>query len=315
MKVLVTGSSGFIGSALVEFLSKIDNVIVVAMVRSKQHISSDKNIEYRLAEIGAGGDISIVLDDIDVVVHSAGRAHIMHDKAADPFAEFTRVNTNGTVSLAQLSAESGVKRFIFLSTIKVNGDCNEPSAPMSVHSAPNPSDPYSLSKFEAELGIQRIAFNSKLSFTIIRPTIVYGPGVKGNLSTLLKLLKFRVPMPLKGFTKNSRSMVGIDNLISLIEVCINHPNAVNRIFLVSDGDDISTSRLIDLLEKSVGHKSINFYFPVKILSWLARILGFEDSFRRFTDTLSVDIDHTCSELNWKPPYSVEYGFGKIRGNK
>jgi nucleoside-diphosphate-sugar epimerase len=293
----------------------MDNVTVVAMVRSKKNISSEKNIEYRLAEIGTEGDISVVLDDIDVVVHSAGRAHVMNDKAEDPYVEFSRVNTNGTVSLAQLSAESGVERFIFLSTIKVNGDRNEPSSPLSVHSPPNPCDPYSLSKFEAELGIQRIAFNSKLSFTIIRPTIVYGPGVKGNLSTLLKLLKLRVPMPVRGLTKNRRSMVGIDNLISLIEVCIRHPNALNQTFLVSDGDDISTSRLIDLLGKSIGHKSISFYFPVKILSCLAKIFGYEGSFRRFTDTLSVNVDHTCSELNWKPPYSVEYGFGKIKGNE
>jgi UDP-glucose 4-epimerase len=315
MKVLVTGASGFVGSALVEFLSKISDISVVAMVRSSLDVTLNTNVEYRVAEICAAGEISIFLEDIDVVVHLAGRVHIMNDKSSDPYKEFRRVNTKGTISLAQLSAKSGVKRFIFLSTIKVNGDSNELTSAFSVHSSPKPSDPYSASKYEAELGLQKIASNSTLSYTIIRPTIVYGPGVKGNLSTLIKLLKLRLPIPLKGLNKNRRSMVGIDNLVSLISVCIKHPNALNQLFLVSDNDDISTAYLIKLLGKSIDRPPIMFSFPVKILALLADILGFKENYKRLAGSLSVDIEHTCTNLDWKPPHSVEYGFKKLRINK
>ena len=315
MKVLVTGASGFVGSALVEFLSKISDISVVAMVRSSLDVTLNTNVEYRVAEICAAGEISIFLEDIDVVVHAAGRAHIMNEKSSDSYKEFRRVNTKGTISLAQLSAKSGVKRFIFLSTIKVNGDSNELTSVFSAHSSPKPSDPYSASKYEAELGLQKIASNSTLSYTIIRPTIVYGPGVKGNLRTLIKLLKLRLPIPLKGLNKNRRSMVGIDNLVSLISVCIKHPNALNQLFLVSDNDDISTACLIELLGKSIGRPPIMFSFPVKILALLADILGFKENYKRLAGSLSVDIEHTCTNLDWKPPHSVEYGFKKLRINK
>lgn len=314
MKVLITGATGFVGSALVKYLAKKFDIFVVAMVRSNQDIPEKTNIEYRLAEIGPSGEINIFLDDIDVVIHAAGRAHIMNEKASDPLKEFRRVNTKGTISLARSSAESGVKQFIFLSTIKVNGDCTNNTESFSANDTPNPNDQYSLSKFEAELGLKKIASKSQLSYTIIRPTIIYGPGVKGNLGALTKLIRLKVPIPFKGLNKNKRSMIGLDNLVDLIYVCVKHPNALNRIFLVSDKDDVSTARLVKLLGKTVGHSPRMFYFPEKVFAFIAKVLGFTESYKRITGSLRVNVKDTCESLDWSPPYSVEYGF-KIMGKK
>lgn len=314
MKVLVTGASGFVGSNLVESLSKKNNISVVAMVRSSQDILKNTNIEYRLAEIDSFGEIDIYLGDIDVVIHTAGRAHVMKEKLSDPLKEFRRVNTKGTISLARSAAESGVKQFIFLSTIKVNGHSNKNQKSFLASDTPNPSDPYGLSKFEAELGLKKIVSNSQLTYTIIRPTIIYGPGVKGNLSALIKLIRLKLPMPFKGLTKNRRSMVGLDNLIDLIFVCIKHKNAVNKIFLVSDNDDVSTARLIRLLGKTAGHSPRMFYFPKKWLAFIAKVFGFSESYKRISGTLRVDITNTCEGLDWSPPHTVEYGFNKLEKN-
>jgi UDP-glucose 4-epimerase len=314
MKVLVTGATGFVGSTLVEYLAKKVDISVVAMVRSHQDIPKKTNIEYRLAEIGPSGEINIFLDDIDVVIHAAGRAHIMNEKSSDPLKEFRRVNTKGTISLAHSCAHSGVKQLIFLSTVKVNGDANNNAESFSASDTPNPNDPYSLSKYEAELGIKKIASKSQLRYTIIRPTIIYGPGVKGNLSSLVKLIKLKVPIPFKGFNENKRSMVGLDNLVDLIYVCTKHPNALNRIFLVSDNDDVSTARLVKLLGNAVGCSPTLFYFPEKVFAFMAKVLGFTDSYKRIAGSLRVNVKDTCESLDWSPPYSVEDGFKKIGKN-
>jgi nucleoside-diphosphate-sugar epimerase len=311
MKVLVTGASGFVGSALVKHLAKNFEISVVAMVRSSQDITKNNNIEYRLSKIDSLGEINIFLDDIDVVIHAAGRAHVMKEKSLDPLKEFRRVNTMGTISLAKSSAKSGVKQFIFLSTIKVNGDSNSNIESFSANDIPNPNDPYSLSKFEAELGLKKIASSTKLRYTIIRPTIIYGPGVKGNLSTLIKLIKLKVPIPFKGLNKNRRSMVGLDNLVDLISVCIDHPKALNKLFLVSDNDDISTVRLIRLLGKAVEHSPRMFYLPNRVFAYMAKLFGFRESYKRITGSLRVNTEETCKILDWNPPYSVEYGFKKL----
>lgn len=311
MKVMVTGASGFVGSHLVNFLAKKDDIFVVAMVRSQQDIPKKTNIEYRLAEIGPLGEINIFLEDIDIVIHAAGRAHIMKEKLSDPLEEYRRINTKGTISLARSSAQSGVKQFIFLSTIKVNGEANNNGESFSANDIPNPNDPYSLSKYEAELGLKKIASISKLSYTIIRPVIIYGPGVKGNLRSLIKLIKLKAPIPFKGLNKNKRSMVGLDNLVDLIYACIKHPNALNRVFLVSDNDDVSTVRLVELLESAAGRPPRLFYFPEKVLAFMAKVFGFTDSYKRISGTLRVDVKDTCESLHWSPPYSVEDEFKKM----
>jgi nucleoside-diphosphate-sugar epimerase len=315
MKVLVTGATGFIGSALIDYFSKMTNVTVVGMVRSIKDIPIYSTIEYRIGEICSAGEITITLNDIDVIIHTAGRAHVMNDISANPLDEFRRVNTLGTLSLARLAADSGVQQFIFLSSIKVNGERNDLNTPFSKYSIAKPNDPYGHSKYEAEVGLRGLASETSLGVTIIRPTLVYGPGVKGNFNTLVKLLSLRIPLPLKGVNNNRRSMVGIGNLVSLIVTCVRHPGALNEIFLVSDGDDLSTSNLLKLLGNSIGYPVILFNVPQLILAPLAKLLRMEDRLQRIVDTLSVDISHTCEQLDWEPPFSVEHGFKRLRESK
>ena len=190
MKVLVTGASGFIGSALVQHLSSSAEIQVIGMVRSKTQRPENSNIEFRFGEICDKKNLDIDLKDIDVVIHTAGRAHIMDDKSSNPLDEFRRINTRGTLNIAMLAANSGVKRFIFLSSIKVNGDSTDLGIPFSVDSEENPKDPYGVSKYEAEVGLRKISCNTNLGVTIIRPPLVYGKGVKGNFHTLINPIQF-----------------------------------------------------------------------------------------------------------------------------
>ena len=311
MKILVTGASGFIGSALIEYLSSIHGVSVVGMVRSLGDANTNKAVEYRIGEIGTSQNINVNLSDIDVVIHTAGRAHIMRDSAVNPIDEFRRVNTYGTIGLAKMAAASGVRRFIFLSSIKVNGESTLTGFPFSECNIEDPRDAYGVSKYEAELGLRMISQATGLEVTIIRPPLVYGTGVKGNFNTLIKVLSLRIPLPLGLVKNNLRSMVGIDNLVNLIDVCTRHPNAANQTFLVSDKADLSTCSLLRLLGASIGKSAILLKFPTALLIVIARLFGKEAETQRILGTLQVDISHTCSELDWEPPFTVEYGFKKL----
>lgn len=312
MKVLVTGASGFIGSALVQHLSSSTEIQVIGMVRSKTQRPQNSNIEFRFGEICDKKNLDIDLKDIDVVIHTAGRAHIMDDKSSNPLDEFRRINTYGTLNIARLAANSGVKRFIFLSSIKVNGDSTDLGIPFSVDSDENPKDPYGVSKYEAEVGLRKISCNTNLGVTIIRPPLVYGKGVKGNFHTLIKLLCSRFPLPLASLTTNRRSMVSLDNLISLIETCLHHPNAVNQIFLVSDDSDISTADLLKLLGSLIDKPARLLRCPESILCFFAKLFGIESRLQRVTGTLQLDIAHTCRELEWSPPFSMVDGLRKLK---
>ena len=311
MKVLVTGATGFIGSALTEYFGNIPNIIVVGMVRSMEGILTESNIEFRLGEIGSSNKMSLNLNDIDVVVHTAGRAHIMNDSLVNPIDEFRRVNTFGTLDLARLAAEAGVKRFIFLSSIKVNGESTDLGAPFSIKNMEHPLDPYGLSKYEAEVGLGGISKETGMEVTIIRLPLVYGPGVKGNFNDLIKILSLRIPLPLALITNNRRSMVGIDILLSMISSCMIHPRAANQTFLISDDTDLSTYDLLTLLGYSIGKPAILFKLPISILKLIGKIFGLENKVQRLIGTLQVDISDTCSQIDWQPPFSVEQSFGKL----
>lgn len=312
MKIMVTGATGFIGSALIEYLSNIPDLSVVGMVRSIADISIETTVEFRLGEIGSSNKIDINLSDIDVIIHTAGRAHIMKDSSANPIEEFRRVNTSGTLDLARFAADSGVKRFVFLSSIKVNGESTDLGVPFSINSKVNPRDPYGVSKYEAEIGLQDISRETGLEVTIIRPPLVYGPGVKGNFNTLINVLSRRTPLPFASVKDNRRSMVGLDNLLSMIAICVRHPKAANQTFLISDKADLSTYSLLRLLGTSIDKPAVLFKIPVVILDLMAKVFGMEAKAQRIIGTLQVDISHTCSQLDWEPPFSVEYGLKKLR---
>jgi nucleoside-diphosphate-sugar epimerase len=313
MKILVTGATGFIGSALIRHLISIDGHEVVGMVRSKENMFNDQEkVEFREGEIGSLSEFNMDLHDIDLIIHTAGRAHIMRDHSANSIEEFRSVNTLGTLKLARLAAKAGVKRFIFLSSIKVNGNSTEQGIPFTIDSIENPEDAYGISKHEAEMGLRKLSCDTDLETTIIRLPLVYGPEVKGNFNSLVKLLSSSIPLPLASLKNNRRSMVGLDNLLSLISLCLIHPNAVNKTFLVSDNNDLSTSELLEVLGNAIGKPANLFEFPEPILVALAKLFLMNSKIQRITGTLQVDISFTCSQLDWHPPFSVKYCLRNLR---
>lgn len=309
MKILVTGASGFIGSAIVNSLSLVKHFEVVALVRSKENCLDNPNIEYRLGELGFIADID--LTDIDVIIHAAGRAHVMKETTLNAMAEFRRVNTKGTLDLAQSAIESGVKRFVFLSSIKVNGESTSLGRPFSSISEVKPNDPYGVSKHEAEEGLRKISHLKNLEVVIIRPPLVYGPGVKGNFNTILKFVSSGVPLPLASIKKNKRSMVSLANLVSLVVKCCYHANAKNKTFLVSDNSDVSTAELLRKVGDSIGRPARLFHFPGILLLLIAKVFRKGDMVQRVLGTLQVDISQTCRDLDWQPPQELEDGLKEL----
>ena len=310
MKVLVTGANGFIGSALINFLSVAKNIQVVGVLRPSASVVGLSNVDLIRSELAHLSDVD--LRNIDVIIHTAGRAHIMSDDALCPIDEFRKINTDVTLNLAKLAANAGVKRFIFLSSIKVNGGSTLLGSPFSAFSPVNPQDPYAISKNEAEYGLREISTQTGLEITIIRPPLVYGPGVKGNFEILIKLIYAKVPLPLAAIKFNRRSMVGVDNLVSLLESCIFHPNAANETFLVSDDFDVSTHKLLTLLGNAIDKSVFMLWVPVSLLNVVAKLFGKSKQLDRLADSLQVDMSHTCSRLNWKPPYTMNEGFKKMK---
>ena len=308
MNILVTGSTGFIGRALINQLV-IHSFKPLASVR-KQTSLFPSHIEQVVA-----GDIlpntvwKEALSNIDVVIHLAARVHFMNDTNTNPLAEFQKVNTGGTLNLAQQAAESGVKRFIFLSSIKVNGESTSLNNPFSSKDTYVPSDPYGLSKYEAEQGLKKIAKETGMEVVIIRPPLVYGPNVKANFLSMMEWLYKGVPLPL-GSIHNKRSLVALDNLIDLIITCINHPAAVNETFLVSDGEDLSTTDLLQSMTKALGKPSRLIPIPSSILTLSAILLGKREVAQRLCGSLQVDISHTENTLSWIPPVSVDEALQK-----
>ena len=309
MTVLVTGASGFVGAALCASLQSSEWRVLGA-VRKLNPAELNRKITYK--EV-ITGDISIETDwleslrDVTHVVHLAARVHVMHDKSGDPIAEFRKINVAATVSLAKRAASVGVRRFIYLSSIKVNGEFTEVGRPFTADDATAPEDPYGISKFEAEVALRQIAHETGMEVVIIRPPLVYGPGVKANFESMMRWLKRGVPLPLGALTQNKRSMVALGNLVDLITVCLNHPAASNQIFLVSDGEDLSTADLLQRTATALGVNARLFSVPPIVLKSLAKLLGKEAVYQRLCGSLQIDMTKTQQLLDWKPPLSVQKG--------
>ncbi len=305
-KVLITGANGFIGSALSERLS-MDGLLVRAACRNQSNFDGNKIEPVEVGDIDAHTDWQKALKDIDIVIHLAARVHVMNESASEPLAEFKKINTAGTLNLANQAAKAGVRRLIFFSTIKVHGEQTEETYRAS--DEVNPQDPYSLSKWLAERGLQEIRENSGLEIVIIRPPLVYGPKVKGNFLRLIKLVNKGFSVPLASI-KNKRSMVGIDNLCDLVKTVLLHEKADGEVFLVSDGRDLSTPELIEYLARCLEKPARLIGFPVSWLYFFARVVGKKPEFERLCGSLRVDIQKNREILDWQPPYSIEHGISK-----
>lgn len=299
--VLVTGATGFVGSALCARLKSEGRKPRYTVRTQGQNENS-----IAVGNIAPDTRWTEALRDVDSVIHTAARAHIMKDEVPDPLSEYRKVNVEGTLNLARQAAQAGVKRFIFISSIKVNGEQTPLGEPFTPDDTPAPEDPYGISKYEAEQGLHQLAQETEMEVVIIRPPLVYGPGVKGNFATLKRLVEKGVPLPL-GAIHNKRSLVALDNLVDLIVTCIDHPAAANQTFLAGDGEDLSTTDLLRRLANAMGKKARLIPVPPKFLAWFAKLLGKEAITQRLCGNLQVDISKAKNLLGWQPPVSVDEG--------
>ncbi|MCT7943828.1 NAD-dependent epimerase/dehydratase family protein [Shewanella septentrionalis] len=300
MNVLLTGYSGFLGGAIYKALCQKYTLSLI-LRENRELVNNVENIYY-LGSFSGSSDFSLALNGIECVIHAAALAHKVNIDY--PRQSYYEVNTLATLKLARQAAEQGVRRFIFISSIGVNGASNK--KPFLVDDALNPTDSYSISKYEAEEGLNVIAQETGLEVVIIRPPLIYGKNAPGNFGTLLKIANKNLPLPL-GAINNERSFVALDNLIDLIVTCIEHPNAANQIFLVSDDENISTSNLLKKMILALGLKPRLLPVPVSFLKFVALIFGKKALVERFSSSLTVNIEHTKKTLNWKPPITLDEG--------
>lgn len=305
--VLLTGGTGFVGRALSQSLSNSHRFSVVQAVRRANHSSAVREVV--VGDIDAHTDWRDAVRGVEVLIHAAARVHVMNETAADAVAEFRKVNVDGTLNLARQAVAAGVKRFIFISSIKVNGEGTAQGRPYTVHDAPAPIDAYGISKLEAEQGLHQLAAETGMEIVIIRPVLVYGPGVKANFMSLMRWVSQGIPLPL-GIIHNRRSIVFLDNLVDLIIKCIAHPAAANQTFLVSDGEDLSTTELLNRMGKALGKPARLLPVPGTLLELGASLLGKRAVAQRLLGSLQVDISHTRNTLDWKPPVAVDDGLAR-----
>lgn len=307
--MIVTGASGFLGRPLTAALSS--KFAVTAIVRSSG-TAFPKSVA-----VACYSDLSDLADPAelqgcDILVHCAARAHILNDRSSDPLEEFRTVNTRSTEALARAAVQAGVRRFVFISSIKVNGEATTPGAPFKASDSPAPVDPYGISKSEAEQAVKRATENSATEFIIIRPPLVYGPSVKGNLRWLDRLARLPIAIPL-GRIENRRSLISVDNLISLIELAMTHPAAAGETFLASDGVDLSTSQLVAMIQEAHRGASWLLPAPVRIIQMAFTALGKKGAYDRLFGSLQVDPGHAQERLGWRPVETPAVGIAKAFG--
>ena len=301
---LVTGANGFVGRALVERLvaSRQQTVVVAgrdAFKRLPQGVARGCTID-----LSAVADWRANLENVDTIYHLAARVHVMRDKSRDPLAAFRRTNVAGTLALARQAAEVGVRRVVFVSSIKVNGEHTEPGRPFHADDVAAPVDPYGVSKLEAEQGLRRLADGTSLEVAIVRPPLVYGPGVKANFLRMMNWLDRGIPLPF-GAIDNRRSLVALDNLVDLLVACGRHPGAAHQTFLASDGEDLSTASLLTRLGLALERPARLLRVPPAALNTIFGLLGQRDLARRLCGSLQVDIVKAKVLLGWTPPIGVD----------
>ena len=304
--ILVTGANGFIGNAIRGLLRQ-RNYLVRGTVRSLGRATgpnSDDVIE--IGDIDSATNWLHVLENIDAVIHLAARAHIIRETSNNPLLEFRKINVSGTEKLAQGAVRAKVKRFIYVSSIGVNGQCNNEDVPFTEIDSPNPHDPYTTSKWEAEQTLLKISKETNLEVVIIRCPLVYGPHVKGNFLRLMKIVERGLPLPFAS-VNNRRSLLYVENLTDLIIHCIESKNVASRTFLASDNEDISTPDLIRQLANAMGVKARLFSFNSRLLKSFAKAFGKTDEFNRLCGSLRVNSSKARRILNWQPPISVDEG--------
>ena len=303
LKIAVTGANGFVGMRLCNELMRHNYLIKVI---ARQHINEAKPADfYYISDINDQIDWGLVLSDTHFIVHLAARVHVMQEIAKNNLESFLAVNLAGTVNLAKAAAKAGVKRFIYVSSIKVNGESTTNKKFIETD-IPNPLDPYAISKWEAEKALRKIELETGMEVVILRPPLIYGPGVKANFASLLKLVDKGLPLPLLAI-KNRRSLIFLDNFVDAIITCVTHPNAAGKTYLVSDGEDVSMAQLIKKIAFSLNKPSYLFYFPLIVIRLFAKLIGKSSSINRLTESLVIDSSRIRKELDWQPPFGIDQG--------
>ncbi|MCK9201478.1 MAG: SDR family oxidoreductase [Gallionella sp.] len=304
--VLVTGASGFVGQALCAELHRHRHGFQVRAALRKPHPDFTGNEQAIVPALDEHTDWSAALQEVEVVIHLAARVHVMKDTSTDPLAEFRKVNVLGTENLARQAVRAGVMRLVYVSSIKVNGEETVGQQSYTEQDAPSPQDPYGVSKWEAEQALQRVAQETGLEVVIVRPPLVYGPGVKGNFISLLAAVSKGVPLPLAG-ADNARSLVYVGNLVDALIACATHPAAAGQTYLVSDGAPVSTAALVEKIAGALGCRSRSFYFPPVLMRAAAALLGRSAQVDRLFGSLRINDEKIRRELGWVPPYTLEQG--------
>jgi len=309
-KVLVTGADGFVGRALCRRLLQAgyapraglwSGALWPALQAATPGLS-----EYAvIGDLGADPNLNSALQNVAVVVHLAARVHIMHDDRIDPLKEYRRVNVDGTEALARAAAEQGVRRVVFVSTVKVNGESTSGN-PFTEGDRPDPQDPYAVSKWEAEVALRFVAAKTGLEVVVVRPPLVYGPGVQANFLRLMRLIERGIPLPLPD-TMNKRSLIGVENLADFLVLCASHPGAANETFVISDGVDVSTRDLAAQLARALGRSSRFLPVPEFAVRLAARLVGKEEAVNRLFGSLVINSDKAQQMLGWKPPVTLGSG--------